>query len=175
MNKERIKSLIAAGRLEKAIKMAMEEIQSIEDEQLRNGLLLQSARLKRILQEKNMGTVSAEQSNLEINQITSGVLSLIDEIETINQPGAAKPEKPGQALAGKVFSLTGIKAGTLPPQNIPQITHQLQLYEISKTNLEQAELASAKWGELAPPIIMHRIKEEKQKLEAIIDEIKKLI
>lgn len=80
MNKE-IKTLIAQGEIEKVLEIIQEEIILIEDEQLKNDFILQSARLRRVLREKNLGITPSEQSNLIINQITAGILSLANKIE----------------------------------------------------------------------------------------------
>ena len=60
-------------------------------------------------------------------------------------------------------------------KNVEKIQHLIKLYEIHKTNLQQAEIASAKWGELVPPIITHTLDDNKQKIENIKQEILKLL
>lgn len=176
MNKDQIKQLIAQGKIEKALKTIVDEINTIQDPQLKNDFLLQSSRLQRALREKNLGVTTDTETALTIDQVTRGVLALIDEVVAAEKI-LSTPEQSSQqaALMAKVSAITKAEISSLKEQNIPKIAHQLNLYEISKTNLEQAEVAAAKWGELAPPIIAHRISDERLKMDTIVKELKNLI
>jgi hypothetical protein len=67
------------------------------------------------------------------------------------------------------------KEVTFQSKNIEQIQHLVKLYEIHKTNLQSSEEAAAKWGELAPSIITHKLLENKQKIEELKNLITTLI
>lgn len=180
MDKEEAKKLIAKGRVDKALEILIEEIKQIEDAQTKNDFILQSSRLKRILREKNLGIESSENVNITVNQITSGVLSMIDEVDAeINK--AKETKKPDierneeKELLSELSTIIGEKVKNIPVDKRNSILHQVELYRINKQNLEYAENASAKWGELVPPIILHRINDEKEKINQVINELKTLI
>lgn len=82
MNREEIKELIANGKIEKALDIIIQQIGIIEDSEDKNDFILQSSRFKRIIREKRLGIETPENINITINQITSGVLSMLDSIET---------------------------------------------------------------------------------------------
>lgn len=180
MDKEELKKLIAKGRIDKALDILIEEINLIEDVQTKNDFVLQSSRLKRIFREKNLGIESSENVNISVNQVTNGVLSMIDEVD--NEIGKLKEIKTSVAtgnsekdLLSEISSITGKEVKIIPAENKNSIIHQIQLYRINKQNLESAEKASAKWGELVPPIILHRIKDEKEKIDKVINQLKTLL
>ena len=81
MEKEKIKALIANGKLEKAIDEIILHINLIEDIDEKNDFILQSSRFKRIIREKNLGVETPENINITINQITTAVLSMLDSFE----------------------------------------------------------------------------------------------
>ena len=60
MDKDKIKSLIAKGKVEKAIDELILQIRMIDKEDIRNDFILQSSRLKRILREKQLGIETTE-------------------------------------------------------------------------------------------------------------------
>ena len=181
MDKEEIKKLIANGRIDKSLDKLIEEINQIRDEQTKNDFILQSSRLKRILREKNLGIESSENINLTVNQITNGVLSMIDEVDNEINKKAGTPinteseESNDNKLLKELSTIIGQDVKSISPDKRNLISHQLELYKINKQNLETAEKASAKWGELVPPIILHRIKDEKEKTNQIIIQLKSLI
>lgn len=82
MNKDEIKKLIANGKIEKAIDKIILHVNTIADSEDKNDFILQSSRFKRIIREKRLGIETAENINITINQITSGILSILDSLET---------------------------------------------------------------------------------------------
>ncbi len=180
MNKEEIKKLIANGRIDKALDILIEEVNLIKDERTRNDFILQSSRLMRILREKNLGIASPENISITLNQITNGVLSMIDEVDD-EISKSKKTDSPGtienndEALLSELSEIIGREVSNIPSEKRNSIIHQIKLYRINKQNLESAEEASAKWGELVPPIILHRIKDEKEKIDKVINQLKTLL
>lgn len=82
MNKDELKKLIANGKIEAAIDEIIIHVNKIEDTQDKNDFILQSSRFKRIIREKRLGIETADNINITINQITNGILSMIDSLET---------------------------------------------------------------------------------------------
>lgn len=93
MEKSKIKSLIARGRLEEALEDVIIQIENIKDNEVKNDFILQSSRLQRILREKNVNTETTDNINTTINQIISGILSMLDKIET-----ETRESKPNNSL-----------------------------------------------------------------------------
>jgi hypothetical protein len=180
MDKEGIKNLIAKGRIDKALDFLIESVNQIEDVQTKNDLILQSNRLKRILREKNLGIESSENINITTNQIVNGVLSMIDEVDneihrSKEMKGSAEYGISEGELLVELSLIVGQKVNAIPPEQRNAIVHQVELYRINKQNLELAEKALAKWGELAPPVILHRINDEQEKINQIINRLKILL
>lgn len=84
-------------------------------------------------------------------------------------------EAAGYQLTQKASQILGETVDTIPPTNTAKVEHQIELYDIWSSNLKEAELAAAKWGGLAPSILIHRIREGKQKLSEIKKSIRNLI
>ena len=59
--------------------------------------------------------------------------------------------------------------------NIKRIQHLVELYKIHESNLHAAEIAAAKFGELAPSILLHQISDNKKKIEELKTQIEALI
>lgn len=183
MNKQHIQGLIAQGKLEKAMEQLLTRIQGIPDGQTRNDLLLQSSRLQRILREQRLGVVSGNEANVTLNQLTHGLLAMVDELPDEQANTLAEDASEGQTgehgqqdeLLQKLSRIVGRSLSSLPADHRAQLEHQVTLYEIHQTNLQEAEAAAAKWGELAPPILIHRLKEGKEKLQAIAQTIETLL
>ena len=89
MNYSKIRKQISEGDLSKAIVNLNSDINKLDHKE-RDELLIQSSRLSNILKEKRIGTVSEEKVNLTVNQVTKGVLDLIDQLE---QKGRIIPNK----------------------------------------------------------------------------------
>lgn len=53
--------------------------------------------------------------------------------------------------------------------------HLLKLYNIHQNNLQTSETAAAQWGELAPNILNHKIKEAEQKIEYVKQKMSNLL
>ena len=178
MDKENIKNMIAKGRVEKALDEVILQIEKIGDKDIKNDFILQSSRLKRILRDKNLGIESSDNISITINQITSGILSMIDEVEVeIDKKQSTNiiHKQKENSLLIEISSLLGYEVNSFSDKNKEAISHQIELFKINKQNLESAEKASAKWGELVPTIITHRINDEKEKISQIIIQIKKLL
>jgi hypothetical protein len=180
MNTENIKRLIADGRVDKALDNLIDGINLIDDTQTKNDFILQSSRLKRIFREKNLGIESSENANVTINQITNSVLLMIDEVDheinrVIEPKAFSIMESSDNELLLELSTILDEKIKTIPTDKKNAIIHQVELYRISKQNLESAEKASAKWGELVPSIILHRINDENEKIEQITNKLKLLL
>ncbi len=121
--------------------------------------------------------VTGEQSNLIINQVTIGILSLIDNLEK-KYPETYKVETKSvgtlSVFNDKVAMILG-KNANIQDKNFEQIQHLVKLYEIHKITLQSSEEAVAKWGELAPSIILHKLTESRQKIEELKKQIEALI
>lgn len=177
MDIEKIKTLVAEGRIEKALDEIILQINKISDKEIKNDFILQSSRLKRILREKKLGIETADNINITVNQITNGLLSMLDDIGNIKAESKQNEnsDKISNSFLEDISSVVGFEVKSFREENKKSILHQLELYKINKVNLESAEKASAKWGELVPTIITHRINDEKEKLSEIITQIKKLL
>jgi len=75
MKYKKIRSLIAEGNISEAIETLITEVEGSKISE-KNEVILQSSRLNNTLKEKRKGLVSGEESNLIINQVTNGILTL---------------------------------------------------------------------------------------------------
>lgn len=171
-----MRGLIAEGNISEALETLITEVEGSKISE-KNEVILQSSRLNNILKEKRIGVVSGEESNLIINQVTNGILTLIDNLEK-KYPDTQKFE---DNSANTIMGLNAIveiilgKNVNIQGENIEQIQHLVKLFEIHRTNLQASEEAAAKWGELAPSIILHNLKENRQKIEELKNQIAALI
>lgn len=176
MQYQRIRTLIAEGNLPEALEALTQEVERSKIAE-KSEVILQSARLNSILKEKRIGVVTSKESDLVINQVTNGILILIDKLEK-KHPATDLGDPLEQAvptsLNRTVSTILGAEV-SLQHKNVDQIQHLLKLYEIHNTNLQASEEAAAKWGELAPSIITHKLLENRQKMEDIKKQIASLI
>jgi hypothetical protein len=176
MKYKKIRDLIVEGNVSEAIETLITEVEGSKISE-KNEVILQSSRLNNILKEKRIGVVSGEESNLIINQVTNGILTLVDNLEK-KYPDTQKIEANSNNtfldLNDNVAMILG-KNVSLQGKNVEQIQHLVKLYEIHKTNLQSSEEAAAKWGELAPSIILHKVSENRQKIEELKNQIAALI
>ncbi len=176
MKYKRIRDLISEGNVSEAIETLLTEVEGSKIPE-KNEVILQSSRLNNILKEKRIGVVSGEESNLIVNQVTNGILTLIDNLEK-KYPDTQKLEDNAVntilGLHDSVAMILG-KNVNIQGKNIEQIQHLVKLFEIHKTNLQASEEAAAKWGELAPSIILHKLTENRQKIEEIKNQLAALI
>jgi hypothetical protein len=176
MEYKKIRNLIAEGNLSESIETLIQEVEGSKISE-KNEVILQSSRLNNILKEKRIGVVTAEESTIVINQVTNGILTLVDNLERKYPEIALSETKRSDTSANlnNTISLILGKSVSLQDKNIEQIQHLAKLYEIHKTNLQASEEAAAKWGELAPSIITHKITENRQKIEELKSQIAALI
>ena len=151
MDKDRIKSLIAKGEIEKALDEVIDGINTISDAQTKNDFILQSGKLKIILRDKNLGKQTAESINVTIDQIISGVLAMIDNAEGVQEEQKFKSQvfaedknKGHPNLIPVFFSL-----GT--PHKLEQLEYVEQLKaHIKKYDIELIALDDDDWDEMDP-------------------------
>ena len=82
ISKDSIKDLISKGKLD----MAFDQLEALAeggDDDLQNTIILQSARFKRLHRDERAGVIGFEDASRTRNQITYGLLSLMDEIEDV--------------------------------------------------------------------------------------------
>jgi len=180
MNKYFLKKLISEGKISEALDEILEFLKEIDNSELTNSFILKSSQLRRIYQEKNLRISNKENLEISQNQIESTVLNLIDqiEIEDINDetPNIKnKTASKDKNLLARLSNTLGRKVQSFPINNLNLIKHNIQLFEINSENLQSAEKAAAQWGELAPPIILHRIKQSNEKLNEIKITIDRLL
>lgn len=80
MKYKKIRTLIAQGDLSSAIDLLVEEVEN-SNLSKKNEVLIQSSRLNQTLKSQRIGALSTPESNLILTQVSSGILSLIDELE----------------------------------------------------------------------------------------------
>lgn len=88
------KSLIAESKLDKAIALLRSRITD-EDEALQ--LDMQSAKLSKLKKDERMGILSSSDANIQRNQITYALLSLINDLkesDLTNEPKAENQQAP---------------------------------------------------------------------------------
>jgi|GEM_PF-2146789 hypothetical protein len=80
MEYKKIRDLIAEGNVLEAIETLRTKFEGSQILE-KNEVIHQSSRLNNILKEKRIGLLSEEDCNLAINQVTTGILTLIDNLE----------------------------------------------------------------------------------------------
>ncbi|MBB6462352.1 caspase family protein [Flammeovirga kamogawensis] len=78
-------------------------------------------------------------------------------------------------VEGQLSSITKRPFDQIEIKNKVEVEHQLKLYTIHQKNLRAALEAKAKYGDMAPPILIHRINDAKAELEKIKTELLKYI
>ncbi len=76
---KKLKELVSNNNIEDAL-LKLQNIFSLTDSELVNDVVLLSARRKKLNSDIRKGVISYNEQNLERNQITNGILSLIDEV-----------------------------------------------------------------------------------------------
>jgi hypothetical protein len=153
MQYKRIRTLIAEGNLSEALEALTQEVERSKLAE-KSEVILQSARLNSILKEKRIGVVTSKESDLVINQVTNGILILLDNLEK-KHPDTDFSDPPEQAVPtslNRTVSSILKKDVSLQNENVAQIQHLLKLYEIHTTNLQASEEAAAKWGQVSSRI-----------------------
>jgi len=98
INKQSIKKLIGQGKLPKALE-DLKLLADQNDDDLQNTIILQSARLKSLKNDEQMGMISFDNASRVKAQITYALLSLVDDLEdsedqAVTDANAEKPEIP---------------------------------------------------------------------------------
>lgn len=75
-----IREEVGRGNLEKSIEMLLNYV-STDNEDSKNEVYLQSSRLQRALRSKRLGVISDESTSLVINQVTLGILEILDKLK----------------------------------------------------------------------------------------------
>ena len=178
-NKEltELKSLIGENKTD----IVLEKLLSMLKEQhndLFNEVILKLQQYNKLKKEVRTGVIDSAASNLQFNQINYYLLETIDEIEksflTDSLPAfSAKhiEERVEYFRPIVAFLQADIQEKEINydyiEQNKLQLDHLLKLKDIHAKNLRMAEEAIAKWGELAPPILIHRKEESLAEIEKV--------
>lgn len=144
MNTNDIKAKLQDGKIDEAIKGLLILVKSKSYEYLSNEVISISYQYRSLKLEALKGVVSDNDKSVGFNRIVNSILEMISEIDNTT---------PGDLVSNKDLNVIN--------------TQNEELLRIYRINLESAELAVAKWGELAPPILLHRIEDAKQKIEEL--------
>lgn len=172
MDKDNLKKLISEGKTAEVLDEIIEFLKGRNDNELINSFILQSSQLKRNYQERILRINRNEDINISQNQIEFSVLNLIDQIRIENtnveqEDTVAQKISENNDFLLKISTIIGRKVESFPINNEALIKHNIELFGIHLQNLHSAEKAAAKWGELVPSIIEHRIKENEEKLNEL--------
>ncbi|RMF29137.1 MAG: hypothetical protein D6765_04860 [Bacteroidetes bacterium] len=181
MTQASLKEAIASGQLELALEQ-LGKILEWQNKDLQNQFFLLKAQWEDLGKQKRLGLLDSATAIQRNNQITFGLLELVDQFtysEPAPQSAPAATGSEGDALRRRVA-----EALNCPPESLnsaalqaraSDIAHQLKLFDIQSKNLQSAEEAAAKWGELAPPIVQHRLEEARNEIEAIKARLQELL
>lgn len=75
-----IKTLVAKGKLDKALDALAKLAEDKADSDLSNSVILLQGRLARLTRDENMGVIGLSDALLERNKLTAAVLGLVDEV-----------------------------------------------------------------------------------------------
>lgn len=156
--------MIAKGQLEQALELLNNELEH-SNIQGKNETLLQSFRYYDILKEVRMGKMDHTQMAILRTTIVDGVLMLLDDLEETTRPEQHGLNQINALSTGAIDIHNKISLSSSGAET--EILHLRFLFEIHKKNLQWAEAAAAKFGDLTPPIILHQIDDNRQKIEEI--------
>ena len=180
MTQATLKEAIASGQLELALEQ-LGKILSWQSKDLQNQFFLLKAQWEELGKQKRLGLLDSATAIQRNNQITFGLLELVDQF-SYSEPGpnAATDDAPETtALRERLAEALGRAPESLPSKTLQasaaELAHQLKLLDIQRKNLHAAEEAAAKWGELAPPIVQHRVEEARAEIESIKKRLEELL